>query len=160
VVRLTRCPVLRAVDVRFAVRQLIAARGFTSVAVLTLALGIGVNSAISSLADPTLLRPLPFGQPERLVMLWERTPTSPKTGVSPLNMRDGNLQSGSFEGRAFVQRGVVADNVQFSRPAEIWALSGEFPDIPALRAVESVLPVHRRTDPAVGGHRSRWTVIA
>src|SRR5215207_5501396 len=93
VVRLTRCPVLRAVDVRFAVRQLIAARGFTSVAVLTLALGIGVNSAISSLADPTLLRPLPFGQPERLVMLWERTPTSPKTGVSPLNMRDGNLQS-------------------------------------------------------------------
>ena len=93
-------------DVRLAVRQLISARGFTLVAALTLALGIGVNSAIFSLADAALMRPLPFGEAERLVMLWERTPTSPKTGVSPLNMRDWNLQSRSFEGIAFVQRGM------------------------------------------------------
>jgi hypothetical protein len=45
------------------------------VAALTLALGIGVNSAIFALADAALMRPLPFGQPERLVMIWERTPT-------------------------------------------------------------------------------------
>ena len=61
-------------DVRLAVRQLISAPGFTLVATLTLALGIGVNSAIFSLADAALLRPLPFGEAERLVMLWERTP--------------------------------------------------------------------------------------
>jgi len=59
-------------DVRLALRQLISAPGFTVVAALTLALGIGVNSAIFALADAALLRPLPFGQPERLVMLWER----------------------------------------------------------------------------------------
>ena len=93
-------------DVRLAVRQLIAAPGFTLVAALTLALGIGVNSAIFALADAALMRPLPFGQAERLVMLWERLPTSPKTGVSPLNMRDWSLQSRSFEGIAAVQRGM------------------------------------------------------
>ena len=85
-------------DMRQAVRQLAASPGFTLVATLTLALGIGVNSAIFALADAALMRPLPFGQAERLVMLWERTPTSPKTGVSPLNMRDWSLQSRSFEG--------------------------------------------------------------
>ena len=61
-------------DVRLAVRQLISAPAFTLVAALTLALGIGVNSAIFALADAALMRPLPFGQAERLVMLWERLP--------------------------------------------------------------------------------------
>src|SRR5688572_2746124 len=94
-------------DVRLAVRQLISAPGFTLVAALTLALGIGVNSAIFALADAALMRPLPFGQSERLVMLWERTPTSRNTGgVSPLNMRDWSLQARSFDGIAYVQRGM------------------------------------------------------
>src|SRR5688572_32009350 len=93
-------------DVRLALRQLISAPGFTLVAVLTLALGIGVNSAIFALADAALMRPLPFAQAERLVMLWERLPTSPKTGVSPLNMRDWSAQNQSFEGIAAVQRGM------------------------------------------------------
>ena len=96
-------------DTRLAVRQLKSAPGFTLVAALTLALGIGVNSAIFSLADAALMRPLPFGRAERLVMLWERTPTSPRTGVSPLNMRDWNVQGRSFEGMAFVQRGMGVD---------------------------------------------------
>ena len=56
-------------DVRLALRQLISAPGFTLVAALTLALGIGVNSAIFSLADAALMRPLPFGDADRLVML-------------------------------------------------------------------------------------------
>ena len=83
-------------DVRHAVRQLISAPGFTLVATLTLALGIGVNSAIFSLADAALMRPLPFGQTERLVMLWETVATSRRGGVSPLNMRDWSLQSQSL----------------------------------------------------------------
>ena len=93
-------------DMRLAVRQLISAPRVQLVAALTLALGIGVNSAIFSLADAALMRPLPFGEPERLVMLWERTPTSPRPGVAPLNMRDWNVQSRSFEGIAYVQRGM------------------------------------------------------
>src|SRR5215203_2074058 len=93
-------------DVRLAIRQLVRSPGFTFVATLTLALGIGVNTAIFALADAALMRPLPFGRPERLVMLWERTPTSPRTGVAPLNMRDWSRQSESFEGIAFIQRGM------------------------------------------------------
>ena len=65
---------LRA-DVTFAFRQMRAFPGFTAVATLTLALGIGANSAIFALADATFLRPLPFTAPhDRLVMVWERYP--------------------------------------------------------------------------------------
>jgi hypothetical protein len=93
-------------DTRLALRQLLSAPLFTSMATLTLALGIGVNSAIFALADASLIRPLPFGHADRLVMLWERLPSSPKAGVAPLNMRDWERQSRSFDGIGFVQRGM------------------------------------------------------
>jgi putative ABC transport system permease protein len=62
-------------DIRFAFRQLRRAPGFAAVAALTLALGIGANSAIFALADATLLRPLPFGDSDRLVTIFETTAT-------------------------------------------------------------------------------------
>jgi hypothetical protein len=68
-------------DVRFAARQLRMSPGFTLVATLTLALGIGANSAIFALADATLMRPLAFVQPDRLTMLWESKPDG--RGVVP-----------------------------------------------------------------------------
>ena len=58
-------------DVKFAIRQLRTSPAFTFIAAITLALGIGGNSAIFALVDATLLRPLPFREPERLVMVWE-----------------------------------------------------------------------------------------
>ena len=64
-------------DIRFAVRQLWRAPAFTVVATLTLALGIGANSAIFALVDATLLRPLPFATADRLVMAWEQSRTAP-----------------------------------------------------------------------------------
>jgi putative ABC transport system permease protein len=87
-------------DLRFAIRQLRRAPGFTVVAVLTLALGIGANSAIFALVDATLLRPLPFPEPDRLVTIWERTDESPRSRVAPLNMIDWAERSRSFEGIA------------------------------------------------------------
>jgi putative ABC transport system permease protein len=93
-------------DVRLAIRQLAAAPGFTFVAALTLALGIGVNSAIFGLADAALMRPLPFGQADGLVMLWERTPKVPKSAVSPLNWRDWREQSQLFADMAYIQTGM------------------------------------------------------
>src|SRR5262245_38313539 len=75
-------------DVKFAWRQLLGAPGFAIVATLTLALGIGANSAIFALVDATLLRPLPYGDPGRLVTIWERTETNQRGYASPLNMSD------------------------------------------------------------------------
>jgi predicted permease len=61
-------------DVRYALRSFGQARGLTAVAVLSLALGIGANTAIFSVASALLLRPLPYQDPERLVILWNRSP--------------------------------------------------------------------------------------
>jgi putative ABC transport system permease protein len=84
-------------DVRFAFRQLRAAPAFTAVAVVTLALGIGANSAIFALVDATLLRPLPYPAPDRLVTIWEKAPATPKGFASPPNMLDWDSRSRSFE---------------------------------------------------------------
>lgn len=84
-------------DVKFAIRQLRTAPLFTLIAVVTLALGIGANSAIFALVDATLLRPLPFGDPDRLVSIHESSARSDRSLVSPLNMIDWSVRSRSFE---------------------------------------------------------------
>src|SRR5687768_11774991 len=70
--------------VRVAVRQLRSAPAFTLVAAVPLAFGIGANSAIFALVDATLLRPLPFDDPGRLVAIWERTDRSARGEASPI----------------------------------------------------------------------------
>ena len=57
-------------DVRYGVRRLVGAPGFTAVALLTLALGIGANTAIFSVLDAVLLRPLPYARPDAVAMIW------------------------------------------------------------------------------------------
>ena len=84
-------------DLKFAGRQLKNSPAFTLVATLTLALGIGANSAIFALVDATLLRPLPFREPDRLVAIWENSRTTERSYVSPLNMLDWNARSSTFE---------------------------------------------------------------
>jgi putative ABC transport system permease protein len=84
-------------DVRYALRALRKNPGFTAVAVLTLAIGIGANTAIFSVANAVLLRPLPFHDPRSLCLLTERMPSIPVLGPSWLNLQDWRAQSRSFD---------------------------------------------------------------
>ena len=84
-------------DLSFALRQLRRAPAFTLLAAATLALGIGANSAIFALVDATLLRPLPYAAPERLVTIWETSAATPRGFASPLNMTDWEARGRTFE---------------------------------------------------------------
>ncbi len=89
-------------DVRYAIRMLIKSPGFTVVALLTLALGIGANTAIFSIVNAIVFRPLPFSEPERLVGVWTRDLKRPGTQypTSLPTFRDWEQQSHVFSGLA------------------------------------------------------------
>src|SRR5580693_4821267 len=84
-------------DVRFAARMLGKNPGFTCVALLTLALGVGANTAMFSVVEGVLLAPLQYFQPDRLVMVWENNPRFSRVWVSYPNFRDWQRSARSFQ---------------------------------------------------------------
>ena len=118
-------------DASFALRQLRSAPGFTLIAALTLALGIGANGAIFALVDAALLRPLALASPDRLVEVWERDPSSARTPTAPANVADWRERTQTFEAfggyiggvGAMVMSGV--GNLAESVPRQ-WVTSGFF----------------------------------
>lgn len=96
-----------AQNLKFALRRLKNNPGFTIVAVLTLALGIGANSAMFSIVNAVLLRPLPYRDPQRLVLLAEHWPQFPRLSLSYLNFKDWRDQSHSFEAVGAVRNTVM-----------------------------------------------------
>ena len=86
-------------ELRYAVRALRKSPGFTAVAILTLALGIGANTAIFSIVQGVLLRPLPFPHPENLVQIWNTyslLPAFPQVELSPGDFQDFRREAKSF----------------------------------------------------------------
>jgi predicted permease len=90
-------------DLRYGIRTLAANAGFTIVAVLTLTLGIGANTAIFSVINAVLLQPLPYRDPGRLMILGEKTPEFDMMSISYPNYLDWERESHSFERIAAVR---------------------------------------------------------
>jgi putative ABC transport system permease protein len=118
-------------DVRYALRLARRRIGFTAVIVLTLALGIGANTAIFSVVNAVLLRPLPYGDPERLFVAWEddRANGTPRSLVSPGNFIDWTEQSQTFEfTRYFVGSAILTSDGEATK-VPIALVSGTFHDV-------------------------------
>jgi len=90
-------------DLRYGARMLLKQPGFTLIAVLTLGLGIGANTAIFSIVNAVLLRPFPYQAPERLVIVQERFPAGTGTTVSYPNFVDWRAQNTAFASIAAVR---------------------------------------------------------
>src|SRR5436305_15084557 len=96
-----------AQNFRFALRRLKNSPGFTIVAVLTLALGVGANTWMFSIVNAVLRRPLPYRDPQRLMLLAEHWPQFPRLSVSYLNYRGWRDQSHSFEAVGAVRNNLM-----------------------------------------------------
>ncbi len=86
-----------AQDIRYGVRSLIKSPGFTLVALATLALALGANTAIFTFVNAVLLKPLPYPEPERIVRVMEKRPDGGNNGISTLNFLDWQKQNECFE---------------------------------------------------------------
>ncbi len=84
-------------DIRYGLRGLWKRPGFTAIALVALALGIGANTAIFSLVNAVVLRPLPYPEPDRLVWVWGNFPGGNRASVSPPDYLDFRSQNKTFE---------------------------------------------------------------
>jgi len=126
-------------DLKFALRQLLKNPGFTAVAVLTLALGIGATTAIFSVVYAVVLRPLPFPDSERLVAVWTQTPQFDRLPMAAANHRDLKSQATVFE-----DVGILSRTANFNLTGD-----GEPERLAATRISANLFPL-LRVIPALG----------
>src|SRR5690349_184908 len=148
-------------DIRFAVRLLLKHPAYTAIIIITLALGIGANTAIFSAFNAIMLRPLPYNDPERIVTVWDSFPKLgvKKIGVTYANFTDVKERSKSFEPLALYAAGsTTAFNLTgLGGPERVQAASASADFFRAL----GVNPLHGRTftdDDAQPG-RNRLVVL-
>ncbi len=124
-------------DLRHSIRTLRKSPGFTLVAVFTLAIGLGANSAIFSFVNGVLLKPLPYAEPDRILRILEAPPNGGRNGISTLNFLDWQKQNTVFEYMAArtgggATLGNVGDPVQLGMER----VSAHFFDIFGMRAAQ------------------------
>src|SRR5690349_23518301 len=127
-------------DIRYALRTLRRSRGFAAVAVITLALGIGANTAMFSIVNAVLLRPVPYNNPERLLKLYTSMPQFHEASVSYPNFLDWQRRSRSFE-RMAAYRGETFNLTGRSTPERLRGQMASADIFPVL----GVTPVLGRT---------------
>jgi putative ABC transport system permease protein len=127
-------------DLRYAARTLWKSPGFTTIAAVTLALGVGATTAIFSVVNTVMLRPLPFPEPDRLVRIWENNLGLGWStfAVSHPNFLDWRSQAASFESLA------AMTNAGFT-----WAANGEVQIVQGLTVTATFLPT-LKISPALG----------
>ena len=84
-------------DLRYGIRTLVKSPGFAAAGILTLALGIGATTAMVSIVDAVLVKPLPYKDPERIVAIWEKTPAGQRNPVSSAEFIDWKNQNQVFD---------------------------------------------------------------
>jgi predicted permease len=141
-------------DLRYAIRQLRRNPGFTAVAILTLALGIGANTAIFSVVDAVLLRPLPYKDPSQLVILQEIDPRVGDVSVTYPDFLDWRQQSHTFaQMAAFHNRGFNLSGVEQPERIVGYGVSPNFLSMLGVRPVlgRDLLPAEEKqgTEPVV-----------
>ena len=122
---------------RYAIRTLRRSPGFTIIALFTLALGIGANTAIFSFVNGVLLKPLPYRDPHGIVMVWEKPPGGDRNGISTLNFLDWKNQNNVFEHMAAINFGGPVTLTGAGRPGELQGVrvSASYFDIFGVEAV-------------------------
>ena len=114
-------------DLKYGIRTLARSPGFTAIAVLTLALGIGANTAIFSVVDSVLLAPLPYRQPERLVVVWQKNPLGHYISPSYPDVQDWQRSTRSFEAMgAFISRSFDLTGPGSAAHVDGWQTSAGF----------------------------------
>jgi putative ABC transport system permease protein len=173
-------------DVTLALRQLKASPAFALVAVLTLALGIGANSAMFAVADATLLRPLPFPDADRLVMVSELRPNGLRGAANPLDFVDWTERARTFDAMAGAMSGQssITGSDGIAQPLGTQAVTSRFFEVLGVRPIvgrtfqpsdegprpdvvvlsEGLWRSHFDADPTLVGRSARmggrtWTVI-
>src|SRR5437879_11716322 len=131
-------------DLRYALRTLVNSPGFAAVALLTLALGIGANTAIFSFVDGLLLKPLPYKNADRIVRVLEKPPRGERNGISTLNFLDWQKDNSVFDFIA-AQTGGPATLTGVSERVQLRAarVSGSYFELSRIRA-----PLRRHFLPA------------